>query len=142
MSIRATGTASEFTFDFWPQRWCWHQPFHSLKEEVRAIKQMPWCCESQMGFADSTSAVAEPVVSLLALYNALEIFGLVSLCAVLLTAIFSSKVQRTATWFSFINAWIFSCLGHLVLLGQQTGPQPEFGLCLFQAAVIYAAAPL
>lgn len=71
-------------------------------------------------------------------YNALLITGLVLQLPVVLTAWLSPRIQRSSTWFPFLGSWIVSSLVYLLLVGQQTGPPPFFGLCVTQAALVYA----
>ncbi|KAK0491457.1 hypothetical protein IW261DRAFT_1437791 [Armillaria novae-zelandiae] len=60
------------------------------------------------------------------------------LLLVFLTALFSSAVKRTKTWFIFIGSTVAWCAAYLLLFGHQIGGRPPVGLCTFQAAVIYS----
>ncbi|KAJ7170729.1 hypothetical protein C8R43DRAFT_1120477 [Mycena crocata] len=97
--------------------------------------------------------------TLLAVFNFLQIFGLTqlyftsarahaassgffSLLFVVLTAWISPGVYRTPAWYSFMGSWMFFCLSYFVIVGQQVGAEPPFGVCLAQSAAIYAAPPL
>ncbi|KAK0489511.1 hypothetical protein EDD18DRAFT_584515 [Armillaria luteobubalina] len=77
-------------------------------------------------------------------FDALEILGAVGFFLVASTALLSRRVQRHITWFSFCVSWIVSCISYtlLVIAGQALKTQPTFGLCVTQAALIYAAPPL
>ncbi|KAI0749226.1 hypothetical protein C8Q80DRAFT_1160745 [Daedaleopsis nitida] len=71
-----------------------------------------------------------------------QIIGGIGLLAVLLTAIFASKVYRHFTWLNFCITWLIYCISYTLLgfSGQQTSPKPpSYPLCLAQASMIYAA---
>ncbi|KAJ7494800.1 hypothetical protein B0H11DRAFT_2003422 [Mycena galericulata] len=72
-------------------------------------------------------------------FDALQFSALVLLVAMLLPALLARSVQRMKTWFNLIVACIVYCISFLLLLGRQSGPEPPFALCLFQAGLIYAA---
>jgi hypothetical protein len=72
-------------------------------------------------------------------FDVLQLLALVLLVAMLLPALLSKSVHRMKTWFNLIVACIVYCISFLLLLGHQSGPEPPFGLCLFQAGLIYAA---
>ena len=71
------------------------------------------------------------------LFNVIGIFGLVLLVVVFLTALGSSKVIRSPTWFSYIAAGIAISLTNLLIMGQQTGEDPARWACVMQAVLIY-----
>ncbi|PPQ99157.1 hypothetical protein CVT24_009347 [Panaeolus cyanescens] len=85
---------------------------------------------------------AQTNVHFIITFDALYIFGLLSLTALVSTAWWSSRIQRVSLWFLFMFSWIITSAANLLLLGQQTGNPPRFSLCLFQAALIYAAPAL
>jgi len=60
----------------------------------------------------------------------------------MLTAWVSSRVHRTTAWYSFMGSWMFFCLSYFLIAGQQVGAEPDFGVCITQASLIYAAPPL
>ncbi|GLB38954.1 hypothetical protein LshimejAT787_0601160 [Lyophyllum shimeji] len=74
----------------------------------------------------------------------LQLVGGCGLLIVLLTAAIGRGVKRYSTWYSFGASWVFSCVCYTLLAfaGQRTGPDPEFGLCVIQMALIYAAPSL
>ncbi|KAJ6576547.1 hypothetical protein DFH09DRAFT_363315 [Mycena vulgaris] len=76
--------------------------------------------------------------TLLAVFNSLQIFGL-SLVVVALTAWMSPRVHRISAWYSFMASWMFFCLLYFIMVGQQVGAEPPFGVCITQAALIYPA---
>ncbi|KAE9407161.1 hypothetical protein BT96DRAFT_914772 [Gymnopus androsaceus JB14] len=80
-------------------------------------------------------------ISLIWLFNALQIFGLISIGVVTLTALISSRIKRATTWYIFMGGWILWCISFFLLIGNQTDGCPAFGFCLFQAALIYAGPP-
>ncbi|KAJ7066545.1 hypothetical protein C8F01DRAFT_1248546 [Mycena amicta] len=73
------------------------------------------------------------------LFNSLYTTGLALLTIVILPPIFARNVRRSALWFAFLASWMLYCISFLILVGNQLGPDPAFGLCLFQAAMIHAA---
>lgn len=83
-----------------------------------------------------------PDLQLIVAFNVLQIVGFLLLVPVILTAWLSPRVRRTSTWFSFVLSWVLSSVAYFILMGQQTGPPPNAGVCLFQAALIYATPAL
>ncbi|KAK0444334.1 hypothetical protein EV421DRAFT_390062 [Armillaria borealis] len=75
------------------------------------------------------------------LFDILQGLLFLLLALVFLTAIFSSTVNRSKTWFMFMASIIEWCASYLIIIGQQTGKGPPVGLCIFQAAVIYSSNP-
>ncbi len=76
------------------------------------------------------------------LFDILQGLLFLLLALVFMTAIFSSTVNRSKTWFMFMASIIEWCASYLIIIGQQTGKGPPAGLCVFQAAVIYSSNPL
>ncbi|KAJ6531848.1 hypothetical protein B0H19DRAFT_1188879 [Mycena capillaripes] len=72
-------------------------------------------------------------------FDVLQLIALVLLVAMLLPVLFSKSVVRMKTWFNLIVACVIYCISFLLLLGRQSGPEPPFQLCVFQAGLIYAA---
>ncbi|KAJ6619800.1 hypothetical protein B0H10DRAFT_1148285 [Mycena sp. CBHHK59/15] len=72
-------------------------------------------------------------------FDVLQLLALVLLAAMLLPAVLSQSVHRMKTWFNLIVACVVYCASFLLLLGHQSGPEPPFSLCVFQAGLIYAA---
>ena len=83
--------------------------------------------------------MAQSTIRLIALFDALYIVGLVSLIAIILTAWLSPTIRRSSTWFMFIWSWVFSSTANTLILGQQMGPEPMTGICLFQAMLVYGS---
>ncbi|KAF7370542.1 hypothetical protein MSAN_00686400 [Mycena sanguinolenta] len=75
-------------------------------------------------------------------FNSLFTVALVLLTIVILPAIFSRNVRRNALWFTFIGSWLLYCVSGLLLVGHQLGPDPPFGICLLQAALIHSVPTL
>ncbi|KAJ6489612.1 hypothetical protein C8R47DRAFT_473805 [Mycena vitilis] len=76
------------------------------------------------------------------LFNSFSFLGVFFLTVVIGTAYFSSTVHRSGLWFRHMMAWIIYSASYLLLLGRQLGPAPPLGLCMVQAALIYAAPTL
>ncbi|KAJ7429015.1 hypothetical protein FB451DRAFT_1334088 [Mycena latifolia] len=83
--------------------------------------------------------VAETGAPPYVVFDVLQLLALVLLAAMLLPALLSQSVQRMKTWFNLIVACIIYCISFVLLLGRQSGPEPPFQLCVFQAGLIYAA---
>ncbi|KAJ7233596.1 hypothetical protein B0H12DRAFT_1143295 [Mycena haematopus] len=71
-------------------------------------------------------------------FDIFSIFGVISLSLIVATAYFSSTVHRSELWYRHIIAWIVYSAAYSVLIGHQNDLIPPFGLCLFQATLIYA----
>ncbi|KAJ7690054.1 hypothetical protein B0H17DRAFT_1290649 [Mycena rosella] len=72
-------------------------------------------------------------------FNTFSFLGVLSLALVAAAAHFSPTVHRSELWFRHIFSWIVYSTVFLFLLGHQGEPSPPpFGLCLVQAALIYA----
>ncbi|KAF9041581.1 hypothetical protein BJ165DRAFT_297597 [Panaeolus papilionaceus] len=74
----------------------------------------------------------------------IQLLSCLGMVVLLLSALFSSKIKRLATWYSFCASWVLSCLSYslLAIAGQQTTPSPNAPLCAVQAALIYSVPPL
>lgn len=81
----------------------------------------------------------ETGVRLIIAYNSLLIIGIVILVLVILTAWLSPRVHRHPTWYLFMASWLIGAFAFVLIIGQQTGPPPQRGLCHFQAALDFAA---
>lgn len=77
-------------------------------------------------------------------FIALELAGAGGLLIILATAMFGPGVKRYSTWYSFGASWVFSGISYtlLFLTGQLYRPLPNYGLCVVQTALIYAAPTL
>lgn len=83
--------------------------------------------------------IPPPDITFIVIFDILHIFAFVLLGALILTVIMCARPQRCSFWFFFISAWFITSFSNLLLLGRQTGPAPPFGLCLFQASLVYAS---
>jgi len=92
--------------------------------------------ESQL---ETVAPNASAAIQLINIFNALQVMGFLVLGAVFFTALLSPDVRRTATWFSMIAPWMISALSYFLIVGQQIGSDPGFGICLTQAGLVYAA---
>ncbi|KAJ7431779.1 hypothetical protein B0H11DRAFT_2128769 [Mycena galericulata] len=87
----------------------------------------------------SNSSVVEDTLGVeVTIFNTFSALGVVFLALIVATAYFSPTVHRSELWFRHIIAWIVYSAAFLLLIGHQEGSNPPFGLCLFQAALIYA----
>ncbi|KAK0222271.1 hypothetical protein IW262DRAFT_1460580 [Armillaria fumosa] len=79
--------------------------------------------------------------SVVATFNFLQLVGLALQQAVLVPALFSSRIHRLRSWYIMIIAGMVYnlCYIPLMILGEQLGPVPSFALCLFQSTLIYGA---
>ncbi|KAF9559489.1 hypothetical protein CPC08DRAFT_515382 [Agrocybe pediades] len=71
------------------------------------------------------------------LFDISSVAGLVLLTAVFLTAWGSSGAARTPTWFTFIGSLIVLSGTNILIMGEQTGPEPTKWACFLQAIFIY-----
>ncbi|KAF8150017.1 hypothetical protein B0H34DRAFT_802137 [Crassisporium funariophilum] len=78
------------------------------------------------------------------MFDIFQLIGLMLLSGVLITAWVSSRISRVSTWFSLLFSWLVFSIGHLLIVGYQTGlgPEPSAILCLAQAMLIYASPAL
>ncbi|KAF8916005.1 hypothetical protein CPB85DRAFT_1432381 [Mucidula mucida] len=68
--------------------------------------------------------------------------GFLLVLGILVIAAWSPQVRRSKTWFAFLGAALVWSITYLVLLGQQFGRAPSYGLCVFQTCLVYAIPPL
>lgn len=76
------------------------------------------------------------------LFNVCAFLGVFSIIFVLAPALFSSYVKRSRAWFGVLTAWMLYSATYLLLIGRQLDPEPPYGLCMLQAALVYATTPL
>ncbi|KAJ7650201.1 hypothetical protein FB45DRAFT_887245 [Roridomyces roridus] len=91
---------------------------------------------------EDTETQLRASLALLAIFNFFQIFGFLSLGIVVLTAWLSPTIHRTPAWYSFMATWMWFCVSYFLIAGQQVGPEPEFGVCVVQASLVYAGPPL
>jgi len=70
-------------------------------------------------------------------FDILEFSGLVSLIVVFCSAFLSSKILRASTWFNLLLAATLSTANQVLLVRQQTGPEPSRPICFLQAILVY-----
>ncbi|KAF7356534.1 hypothetical protein MVEN_00987000 [Mycena venus] len=77
--------------------------------------------------------------SLAVLYYSLEIAAIILIGLGILPALFTGRVSRTLTWYSFMFSWMWYSTANVILAGRRSSTEPPFALCLFQAGLIYAS---
>ncbi|KAJ6515060.1 hypothetical protein C8R47DRAFT_501309 [Mycena vitilis] len=87
-------------------------------------------CSLGRGFASSARRSGRPL---------LEIAAIILIGIGILPALFSGRVSRTATWYSFMLSWMWYFIANVILAGRRTSTEPPFSLCLFQSGLIYAS---
>lgn len=73
-------------------------------------------------------------------FNVIEFVGLAGALVIIITAAVSPSIQRLPTWYMVLcsgAAYSFSML-LLAIARRQSGPEPDFALCVIQSALIYA----
>ncbi|KAE9393241.1 hypothetical protein BT96DRAFT_228795 [Gymnopus androsaceus JB14] len=99
--------------------------------------------ESSSAVPEAGSMVPAEYKHLFTLFIVLQLFGLVGMIIILLTASVSSLVKkRHLSWSNFTATWIFSCTSYSLLVGAPITWQPEYALCLTQAALVYTVPTL
>ncbi|KAJ7093454.1 hypothetical protein B0H15DRAFT_158926 [Mycena belliarum] len=78
-------------------------------------------------------------MALISAFLTLQVLGLVGSCALVLTTTLAARAPRNATWQNFFTSWIVSTVSYSLLLfaGEVGRPDPEFGVCLAQAGLVY-----
>ncbi|KAJ7813645.1 hypothetical protein B0H13DRAFT_470133 [Mycena leptocephala] len=89
--------------------------------------------------ASGPGALSDVTISLAVLYYSLEIAAIILIGVGILPALFSGRVSRTVTWYSFMLSWMWYSIANVILAGRQISTEPPFSLCLFQAGLIYAS---
>ncbi|KAJ4467534.1 hypothetical protein J3R30DRAFT_3716896 [Lentinula aciculospora] len=74
-------------------------------------------------------------------FDVLNAIGLILTALALLPALLSATVSRTSTWKALMASSMVYSSSYLLLLpiGQRSVAQPEYGVCLFQASLVYSA---
>ncbi|KAJ4468708.1 hypothetical protein J3R30DRAFT_3553498 [Lentinula aciculospora] len=82
--------------------------------------------------------------TIISTFIGLELSGAIGMVIILFTAIFSHKVKRLATWYTFCASWTISCLSYSLLFftGEIHLPEPRKSICVAQAALIYSVPTL
>jgi hypothetical protein len=94
-------------------------------------------------FVWSVAQCLDTVFSISIFFFSIQFVAVLGLVAVLVTS-FVARLERNIVWTNYLITWIISALSYLILpvVGQQSGPQPNYGICLTQAVLIYGAPPL
>ncbi|ESK80732.1 hypothetical protein Moror_2973 [Moniliophthora roreri MCA 2997] len=71
-------------------------------------------------------------------FDVLHGSALFLLLLTILPPLVSKSVRRMKTWYALMVSSIMFSSSFLLLLGQQSGPSPAFGVCVYQAGLIYA----
>jgi len=83
------------------------------------------------------------VVGAVIAFNTLTLIGAFMVVLVISVPMFSSNIHRSKLWFSQMVSWLVYSFSYMLLFGRQLKPEePPFGICMFQAALIYASPPL
>jgi len=104
----------------------------SLPSAERSIRSVARAVRS----VDETQPA--PDVPFIIAFDIIYLIGLVSIAAILFTALLSPQIKRASTWLMVIASWFITSLANLILVGQQTSRPPMTGVCLTQAMFIYA----
>ncbi|KAJ8519772.1 hypothetical protein ONZ45_g3300 [Pleurotus djamor] len=73
-------------------------------------------------------------------FNILQLIGVVGFVIILSTALLSKHIKRNSTWISFCVGWTIAGVAYLLLLfvDGQNGKEPQFGVCVVQAALVHS----
>lgn len=88
------------------------------------------------------SSAAGFSLGLIRVFDGLFFFALIMVVVAIVSTSFSDKVRTRKVWLNLMIAWLAYSISYLLLVGRQTGPEPPFALCLFQAAMVYAVPAL
>jgi len=93
-----------------------------------------------MAFIDSQ--VSDP--ALVRFFITFQMFSWIGLSIVLMTVWLSPNIRRHPTWHNFCFSWLLYGLSYSIVTfaGQQFSPRIDFGLCMVQSTLIYAAPTL
>ncbi|ESK88591.1 hypothetical protein Moror_3117 [Moniliophthora roreri MCA 2997] len=72
------------------------------------------------------------------IFDVLHGSALFLLLLTILPPLVSKSVRRMKTWYALMVSSIMFSSSFLLLLGQQSGPSPAFGICVYQSGLIYA----
>ncbi|KAF9468025.1 hypothetical protein BDZ94DRAFT_1246979 [Collybia nuda] len=75
-------------------------------------------------------------------FNVFAFLGVFSILLVLVPALLSSRIKRSRSWFGVLATWMLYSATYLLLVGRQLNPEPPYGLCILQAALVYATTPM
>jgi len=73
----------------------------------------------------------------------IQFIAAIGLVAVIVTSVVA-RLERNIVWTNFLITWVIFALSFVVLpvIGQQSGPEPAYGICLTQAVLVYGAPTL
>ncbi|TFK75193.1 hypothetical protein BDN72DRAFT_832546 [Pluteus cervinus] len=76
--------------------------------------------------------------TLISVFNVFSVLG-IFLTSATLIPVLCFRVRRRPAWISQMVFWLVYSISYFLLLGRQIGQAPPFGLCILQAALIYAS---
>lgn len=81
---------------------------------------------------------------LFALFFTMHMFGWIFSLVMLLTVLFSPRVHRNLTWTNLCFCWVIACLSYsfLLITGQAGKTNPNHGVCMVQAGLVYGVPSL
>ncbi|KAJ3976627.1 hypothetical protein EV361DRAFT_258694 [Lentinula raphanica] len=82
--------------------------------------------------------------ALITTFITIHTFAWTTCLIMIITVFLSPAIHRQSTWVNLNISWIIACFVYAFLLptGQLYNPDPQFGVCLFQAAAVYAVQSL
>ncbi|KAJ3763540.1 hypothetical protein EV360DRAFT_66231 [Lentinula raphanica] len=82
--------------------------------------------------------------ALITTFITIHTFAWTTCLIMIITVFLSPAIHRQSTWVNLNISWIMACFVYAFLLptGQLYNPDPQFGVCLFQAAAVYAVQSL
>lgn len=93
--------------------------------------------------ATATSAnVTATSTNVVVIFDALICVALSVLIPVIIIARVSPSIDRMKTWYCLLLSCSVYCISFLLLVGQQSGPEPGLPICIIQAGLVYAAPPM
>lgn len=72
------------------------------------------------------------------IFNTLLFLGGFLNATILVVAFWSRHVHRRTGWYNVLVSWVIYSISYLLIFGYQNGPEPSFGVCIAQAALIYS----
>ncbi|KAJ3746363.1 hypothetical protein DFH05DRAFT_938939 [Lentinula detonsa] len=95
---------------------------------------------SEVGDEDQTSSSSNHAFFLV--FVVFQLIGLAGSILMLLTVCISKTVKRRWSWINFVFTWIVSCTSYSLLVRGPMNWQPDYPLCLTQAALVYTVPTL
>lgn len=102
--------------------------------QCSSVSHRSVCATAQAPSSQASSAVVLA-------FDIMQLGGGAGLAIIMIIAGFIRGAPRLSTWYTFCFSWVVSSFSYCLLcfFGQQTGADPDPLLCVFQAALIYAA---